>query len=105
MSYIKREADLEWLAKVLPKRLRDTSDRIYMIGNPRGYGKSALVMEMAYMRDEICGRKKIPSGPVLFTDFRGVKSASDAEARVMETIRPLFLPSFSPLFDERGNLA
>jgi len=52
MSYIKREADLEWLAKVLPKRLRYTSDRIYMIGNPRGYGKSALVMEMAYMRDE-----------------------------------------------------
>jgi len=57
------------------------------------------------MRDDICGRKKILSGPVLFTDFRGVESSSDAKARVMETIQPLFLPSFSPLFDERGNLA
>ena len=60
---------------------------------------------MAYIRDEICGRKKIQSGSVLFTDFRGVKSAFDAEARVTETIRPLFLSSFSQLFDEQGSLA
>ena len=76
-----------------------------MIGNPRGYGKSALMMEVAYKRDKLCGRKKVPSGPVLFTDFRGVKSASHAEDRVMETIRPLFIPTFFPLHDERGSLA
>ena len=45
-----------------------------MIGNPRGYGKSALLMEMAYKRDEIYKRNEKPSGPVLFTDFEGVKT-------------------------------
>ena len=89
----------------MPKRLSDTSDRIYMIGNPRGYGKSALMMEVAYKRDKICGRKKVPSGPVLFTGFRGIESASDAKSRIMETIRPLFIPTFFPLHDERGSLA
>ena len=85
----------------LPKRLSDTSNRIYLLGNPRGYGKSSLVAEMAYKRDIICGKEKIPSGPVLFTDFRGVKHADDAEDRIMATIQPLFLPSYSQLFDGR----
>ena len=77
-----------------------------MIGNPRGYGKSALVMEMAYKRDEICKRKNITSGPVLFTDFRGIKSAADAEDRVLKTIQPLFFTQLSFLYqnNERGNL-
>ena len=74
-----------------------------MIGNPRGYGKSALMMEIAYRRDEISQRNKTPSGPVLFTDFRGVKSATDAEDRVMQTIRPLFIQSFFQLHDDRGS--
>ncbi len=90
---------------MLPNRLDDTFDHIEMISNPRGYGKSALVREMAYKRDEICTRLKVPSGPVLFTDFLGVKSPSDAENKIMETLRPLFLPSFSPLSEERGSCA
>jgi hypothetical protein len=69
-----------------------------MIGNPRGYGKSALIMELAYKRDEICKRNEIPSGPVLFTDFGGVKNASEAEERVLETIRPLFFTHLSFIF-------
>jgi hypothetical protein len=74
-----------------------------MIGNPRGYGKSALMMEMAYKRDEICKRNNIPSGPVLFTDFRGVQSASDAENRVLETIQPLFFTLFSFINKSNSN--
>ena len=65
-----------------------------MFGNPKGYGKSALMMEMAYRRDEICEKMKIPSGPVLFTDFQGVQSASDAKKRILETIKPLFFTWF-----------
>ena len=76
-----------------------------MIGNPRGYGKSALMMEIAHRRDEISQRNKIPSGPVLFTDFRGVESAAEAKDRVMQTIRPLFIQSFFHLHDDRGSLA
>jgi hypothetical protein len=57
---------------------------------------------MAYKRDIICGQNDFPSGPVLFTDFRGVKHADGAEERIMSTIQPLFLPSFSQLFDGRG---
>ena len=76
-----------------------------MIGNPRGYGKSALMMEIAYRRDEISQRNKTPSGPVLFTDFRGVESAADAKDRVMQTICPLFIQSFFQLHDDRGSLA
>jgi hypothetical protein len=76
-----------------------------MFGNPRGYGKSALMMEIAHRRDEISQRNKIPSGPVLFTDFLGVKSATDAEDKVMQTIRPLFIQSFFQLHDDRGSLA
>jgi hypothetical protein len=68
-----------------------------MIGNPRGYGKSALMMEMAYKRDKICKRNSVPSGPVLFTDFRGVKSVSEAEDKVLQTIQPLFFTLF-PIF-------
>ena len=86
----------------LPKLLSGTSDRIYLLGNPRGYGKSALVAEMAYKRDVTCGKNGFPSGPVLFTDFRGVKTADDAEDKIMSTIQPLFLPSFFQLFDGRG---
>ena len=82
--------------------MSDTSNRIYLIGNPRGYGKSALVAEMAYKRDIICGQNDLPSGPVLFTDFRGVKHADGAEERIMSTIQPLFFPSFLQLFDGRG---
>jgi hypothetical protein len=76
-----------------------------MIINPRGYGKSALMMEMAYKRDEICKRNDIPSGPVLFTDFEGIKSASDAEKRMLEKIQPLFFNMFSFLYknSERGS--
>jgi len=73
-----------------------------MLGNPRGYGKSALVVEFAHKRDLICDKKGFPSGPVLFTDFRGVKSAEDAEDRILATIQPLFFPSFFNLFDGRG---
>ena len=97
---------------MLPKRLSDTCDRIYLIGNPRGYGKSALVAEMAYRRKELCERKNLPSGPVLFTDFKGAKSAFDAEKKVLETIRPLFLTLFSfipvallPVIYEGGNVS
>jgi hypothetical protein len=57
---------------------------------------------MAYKRDSICAKKGLPSGPVLFTDLRGVKTADDAEERIMATIQPLFLPSFFHLFDGRG---
>ena len=73
-----------------------------MIGNPRGYGKSALIAEMAYTRDTVCAKKGYPSGPVLFTDFLGVKTADDAEDRILATIQPLFLPQFAQLFDGRG---
>ena len=92
---------------MLPKRLSDTSDRIYLIGNPRGYGKSALMAEMAFRRNELSKRKEMPSGPVLFTDFNGVKSASDAEMKVLETIRPLFFTLFSsiPKDGKEGNLS
>ena len=100
---ISRPNDLEWLIKVLPKRLKDTYDCLYMIGNPRGYGKSALVKEMAYKRDEICRSKKVPSGPVLFTDFTGVEDATGAERKLLETIRPLFL-SLRKSSNEEGNL-
>ena len=82
---------------MLPKRLSDTCDRIYLIGNPSGYGKSALVAEMAFRRKEFSKRKEMPSGPVLFTDFEGTKSASDAEMKVLETIRPLFFTLFSSI--------
>ena len=78
-SYIARDDDFLWLTMRLPKQLSDTSDRIYLLGNPRGYGKSALVAEMAYKRDVTCGKNGFPSGPVLSTDFRGVKTADDAE--------------------------
>ena len=47
-------------------------------------------------------KKCFPSGPVLFTDFRGVKTADEAEDRILATIQPLFLLSFSQLFDGRG---
>ena len=49
----------------------------------------------------------MPSGPVLFTDFDGVKSASDAEMKVLETIRPLFFTLFSsiPKDGKEGNLS
>jgi hypothetical protein len=87
---------------MIPKRLSDTSNRIYLVGNPRGYGKSALVAEMAYKRDIICGQNDLPSGPVLFTDFRGVESADEAKEKIMSTIQPLFLPSFLQLYDGRG---
>lgn len=87
----------------LPKQLIDTLYCIYLIGNPRGYGKSALVAEMAYKRDLICGKNGFPPGPVLFTNFRGVKTADEAEKTILATIQPLFLPSFSQLFDGRGN--
>ena len=92
---------------MLPKRLSDTSDRIYLIGNPRGYGKSSLVAEMAFRRTEFSKTKEMPSGPVLFTDFNGVKSASDAEMKVLETIRPLFFTLFSsiPKDGKEGNLS
>ena len=78
-----------------------------MIGNPRGYGKSALVAEMAFRRKEFSKRKEMPSGPVLFTDFNGAKSASDAEMKVLETIRPLFFTLFSsiPKDGKEGNLS
>ena len=76
-----------------------------MIGNPRGYGKSALVKEMAFKRDEICKKMKIPSGPVLFTDFRGVKNSSDAKKRILETIQPLFFEFFSFLrYNYKGGI-
>ncbi len=78
--YISRPNDLEWLVKMLPKRLCDTSDCLYMICNPRGYGKSALVKEMAYKRDEICKELKIPSGPVLFTDVFAVGNVAGAKS-------------------------
>ena len=74
-----------------------------MIGNPIGYGKSALMMEIAYRRDEISQRNKTTSGPALFTDFLGVESATDAEDKVMQTIRPLFIQSFFQLHDDRGS--
>jgi hypothetical protein len=64
--------------------------------------KSALVAEMAYKRDVICDQNGFPSGPVLFTDFRGVESADEAKERILATIQPLFLPSFLQLFDGRG---
>ena len=47
-------------------------------------------------------KKCFPSGPVLFTDFRGVENAADAKDRILATIQPLFLLSFSQLFDGRG---
>ena len=93
LQTISRPNDLEWLIKVLPQKLSDTDDCLYMFGNRRGYGKSALVKEMAYKRDEICRRNKVPSGPVLFTDFTGVKDATGAERKILETIRPLFISS------------
>jgi hypothetical protein len=73
-----------------------------LIVNPRGYGKSALVAELAYKRNAICEKNHFPSGPVLFTDFRGVKTADDAEDRILATIKPLFLPSFSQYYEQRG---
>jgi len=78
-----------------------------MIGNPRGYGKSALVAEMAYRRNEFSERNKIPSGPVLFTDLKGAESPTDAKMKVLETIRPLFFTLFSsiPKDDKEGNAA
>ena len=78
---------------MLPKRLNTTHDRLYMIGNPRGFGKSSLVAEFAYRRDDICAKNAngpYPSGPVLFTDFKGVKSADEAEEKIIATINPLF---------------
>ena len=99
---ISRPNDLEWLIKVLPQRLNDTDDCLYMLGNPRGYGKSALVKEMAYKRDEICRSNKVPSGPVLFTDFTGVKDATGAKRKLLETIRPLFMPLINSS-NEEGN--
>ena len=76
-----------------------------MIGNPRGYGKSALIAEMAYRRNKICEKMKIPSGPVLFTDFEGIANSSDAKTRILETIQPLFftLFSFFQVNKARGN--
>ena len=62
-----------------------------MIGNPRGYGKSSLVKEFLYRRDKICKEKDQTSGPVLFTDFSQVQSVVDAEEKILETIRPLFI--------------
>ena len=76
-----------------------------MIGSPREYGKSALMTEIAYRLDEISQRNKTPSGPVLFTDFFGVKSATDAEDGVVQRIRPLFFLSFFQLHVDRGSLA
>ena len=100
---ISRPNDLDWLVKTLPKRLSDTSGCLYMIGNPRGYGKSALVKEMAYKRDKICKDMKHPSGPTLFTDFAGVKDSNNAEKKLLETIRPLFIPVIE-FKNEHGNL-
>ena len=62
-----------------------------MIGNPGGYGKSSLVQEFLYRRDKICKQKDLTSGPVLFTDFSQVQSVVDAEEKLLETIRPLFI--------------
>jgi hypothetical protein len=75
-----------------------------MIGNPRGLGKSSLVMEIAYKRNDICLKRNISSGTVLFTDFRGIKSDSDAEERIMKTIQPLFLSSYFQFDNEKGSL-
>ena len=73
-----------------------------MIGNPRGYGKSALVKEFAYKRDEISRNYNIPSGPVLFTDFSSVRCATDAQEKISKTIRPLFLSFGLNLTREKG---
>ena len=61
-----------------------------MIGNPGGYGKSSLLQEFLYKREKISKAKDIMSGPVLFTDFIAVKNVTDAEAKLLETIQPLF---------------
>jgi len=98
-SYIKRDADIARIFKEMTVELRSGW---FMIGNPRGYGKSSLVKEMAHTRDELSKRFEVPSGPVLLTDFRDVESPSDARRRVMETIQPLFFGTYVPLFDGRG---
>jgi len=55
------------------------------------------VKEFAYKRGDIvarCNKEStifaIKSGPVLLTDFAGVKSPEDAENRIKATIDPLF---------------
>jgi len=75
---------------------------MFILGNPRGYGKSALVAEFAHTRDVVCNKKGFPSGPVLFTDFKGIKSSDDAEKRILATIQPLFFRPLFQLFGRRG---
>ena len=88
-----RENDIQWVTKYLPSSVRSGS--WYMIENPLGYGKSALMSEWAFKRTEVskmCS-PALPSGPVLFTDFRNAASVRNAEQKIMKTVEPLFIPT------------
>ena len=71
-----------------------------MISNSTGQGKSSLVQEYLNGREKFSNEMNMMSGPVLFTDFSAVQNVTEAEAKVSETIRSLFLSfDFMPTGD------
>ena len=93
--HIKRDNDLVWITKNLPSDV--TPGKWCLIGNPPGQGKSSLIREWAYRRSETSntGIPPLSSGPVLLTDFSNAQNLQHAEKKIMNTINPLFFPTFS----------